>query len=203
MCITCSLTVSRSICHASPPPRHACPLPCTPAPCCTSPYHACPLPSMPPCHAHPPATHTPTMHVPLPHMPPHYNACPMPCTPPAMHTPPAMYTPCHTCPPTMHVPPTTMHAPLPRTLPLWTEWQTGVKILPCPKLRLQAVNITQILQQFFSARYSSLFLRHMKSLWDIMQRQYFYLDLFYIIFLHLVNTDGISLETNVISSVMK
>ena len=23
--------------------------------------------------------------------------------------------------------------------PLWTEWQTGVKILPCPKLRLRAV----------------------------------------------------------------
>ena len=22
---------------------------------------------------------------------------------------------------------------------LWTEWQTGVKILPCPKLRLRAV----------------------------------------------------------------
>ena len=26
--------------------------------------------------------------------------------------------------------------------PLWTEWQTGVKILPCPKLRLRAVKIT-------------------------------------------------------------
>ena len=25
--------------------------------------------------------------------------------------------------------------------PLWTEWQTGAKILPCPKLRLRAVNI--------------------------------------------------------------
>ena len=23
--------------------------------------------------------------------------------------------------------------------PLWTEWQTGVKILPCPRLRLRAV----------------------------------------------------------------
>ena len=23
--------------------------------------------------------------------------------------------------------------------PLWTEWQTGIKILPCPKLRLRAV----------------------------------------------------------------
>ena len=26
-----------------------------------------------------------------------------------------------------------------QTPPLWTEWQTGVKILPCPKLRLRAV----------------------------------------------------------------
>ena len=25
--------------------------------------------------------------------------------------------------------------------PLWTEWQTGVKLLPCPKLRLRAVII--------------------------------------------------------------
>ena len=25
--------------------------------------------------------------------------------------------------------------------PLWTEWQTGVKLLPCPKLRLRAVTI--------------------------------------------------------------
>ena len=28
-----------------------------------------------------------------------------------------------------------------RHTPLWTEWQTGVKILPCPKVRLRAVNI--------------------------------------------------------------
>ena len=28
-----------------------------------------------------------------------------------------------------------------RHTPLWTEWQTGVKILPCPKLRLRAVTI--------------------------------------------------------------
>ena len=27
-------------------------------------------------------------------------------------------------------------------LPLWTEWQTAAKILPCPKLRLRAVIIT-------------------------------------------------------------
>ena len=38
----------------------------------------------------------------------------------------------HACPPRA-----TMHAP--RMRPLWTEWQTGVKILPCPKLRLRAV----------------------------------------------------------------
>ena len=28
---------------------------------------------------------------------------------------------------------------LPRYSPLWTEWQTGAKILPCPKLRLRAL----------------------------------------------------------------
>ena len=30
---------------------------------------------------------------------------------------------------------------LPRYSPLWTEWQTGAKILPCPKLHLWAVEI--------------------------------------------------------------
>ena len=30
---------------------------------------------------------------------------------------------------------------LPRYSPLWTEWQTGAKIVPCPKLRLRAVKI--------------------------------------------------------------
>ena len=29
--------------------------------------------------------------------------------------------------------------------PLWTEWQTGVKTLPCPKLRLWAVKIKNII----------------------------------------------------------
>ena len=29
----------------------------------------------------------------------------------------------------------------PGSLPLWPEWQTGAKILPCPKLRLRAVKI--------------------------------------------------------------
>ena len=33
-----------------------------------------------------------------------------------------------------------MHAGIPPPPP-WTEWQTGVKILPCPKLLLRAVNI--------------------------------------------------------------
>ena len=32
--------------------------------------------------------------------------------------------------------------PRTRCYPLWTEWQTGVNILPCPKLRFWAVNIT-------------------------------------------------------------
>ena len=34
----------------------------------------------------------------------------------------------------------TCHGGVPaQVLPLWTEWQTGAKILPCPKLRLRAV----------------------------------------------------------------
>ena len=33
-----------------------------------------------------------------------------------------------------------------QTPPLWTEWQTGAKILPCPKLRLRAVNICFLCQ---------------------------------------------------------
>ena len=31
-----------------------------------------------------------------------------------------------------------------QALPLWTEWQTGAKILPCPKLRLRVVKIGTI-----------------------------------------------------------
>ena len=80
-----------------------------------------------------------------PHMPPlatthpsGNHACPLA----TMHAPQQPHTlslqprmpPNHTCPrqPCM-APLATMHAPL------WTEWQTGVKILPCPKLRLRAV----------------------------------------------------------------
>ena len=73
-----------------------------------------------------------------------------------MQTPPPQ--PC--MPPQPHMPPTTTHAPWqPRTPPsnhacppattqapppLWTEWQTGVKILPCPKLRLRAIKIVSL-----------------------------------------------------------
>ena len=77
-----------------------------------------------------------------------------PCTPPleqprmpplgaTTHAPPGATT--H-APPSNHAPlppGATMHAPpreQPSMPPLWTEWQTGVKILPCPKLRLRAVN---------------------------------------------------------------
>ena len=77
---------------------------------------------MPPSnHELPPATtHAPGNH-----------ACPLqPCMPISNHT----------CPPaTMHAP-RQLHMPPQQTrTPLWTEWQTGVKILPCPKLRLRAV----------------------------------------------------------------
>ena len=79
-----------------------------------SPYlivsHTCPPGSN---HAHPPAatTHPPSNHTPL-----EQASVPPPWEQP--HTPPQEQ---------------------PRTHPLWTEWQTGVKILPCPKLRLRAV----------------------------------------------------------------
>ena len=39
-----------------------------------------------------------------------------------------------------------MHAGKPTTPP-WTEWHTGVKTLPCPKLRLRAVIIIRILTE--------------------------------------------------------
>ena len=54
---------------------------------------------------------------------------------------------CHACPPPRTPPPHATH-PLPcsprHARPRWTEWQTGVKILPCPKLRLRAVITFQI-----------------------------------------------------------
>ena len=63
---------------------------------------------------------------------------PWPCMPPGMHTPPPP------CTPPSH--PTGHACPL-----LWTEWQTGVKILPYPKLRLLAVTIitTRLNRYFF------------------------------------------------------
>ena len=114
-------------------------------------------------HAHPPRA---TMHASpweQPCMPPQAT---MHAPPATMHTPPEQ--PCmppqsnHACPPWKQpcMPPWSNHArpppeqprmpPLeqprmppqeqPRMPPpLWTEWQTGVKILPCPKLRLRAV----------------------------------------------------------------
>ena len=37
--------------------------------------------------------------------------------------------------------------------PLWTEWQTSAKILPCPKFRLRAVNITRTKRCASKCRY--------------------------------------------------
>ena len=154
--------------HAHPlatmhtPNNHACPLatmhptpwqPCTPPTTMHAPWQPCTPPSN---HACPPDNHAcphTTTHAPLATM----HAPQQPCMPPGNHT----------CPPaTTHAPPATMHAPLatthppdnhtcppattytspqqPRMPPLWTEWQTGVKILPCPKLRLGAVIIEGI-----------------------------------------------------------
>ena len=88
-------------------------------------------------------THAPpnkTMHAPWikPHMPP----LEQPCTPPwSNHT--------QTPPRQPHMPPpgATTHAPL------WTEWQTGVKILPCPKLPLRAVKISNENRRWSVNRY--------------------------------------------------
>ena len=38
------------------------------------------------------------------------------------------------------------------TPPLWTEWQTGAKILPCPKLRLRAVKKTRLIYPLWGWR---------------------------------------------------
>ena len=56
-----------------------------------------------------------------------------------------------------HTPPAARHAGIPPAMhadipppnptpppPLWTEWQTGVKILPCPKLCLRVVKISSV-----------------------------------------------------------
>ena len=37
-------------------------------------------------------------------------------------------------------------------IPLWTEWQTGAKILPCPKLHLRAVNIQKMILMYKMSR---------------------------------------------------
>ena len=65
--------------------------------------------------------------------------CPGGCTCPGVYLPRGVYLP-------GGVPAWEVY--LPRGVPaqvlpahLWTEWQTGAKILPCPKLRLRAVNI--------------------------------------------------------------
>ena len=121
------LTISRHILH-TPPGNHAHPPATTHAPQqpCTPPatMHAPPQPRMPPA-------------TPRPHMLPAMHTS-WPCTPPTMHTSPshAHTPPCTPSRPHMW----TSITPRPCTPP-WTEWQTGVKILPCPKLRLWAVKM--------------------------------------------------------------
>ena len=121
-----------------------------------------PVGCVPPAHwPYPPEK---TTHAPPPH--------PEACTPPApgsMHAPlhPEAHTPPHpeACMPppekSTHAPqpppekvcmlPRKKHACPPRksthATPPWTEWQTGAKLLPCPKLRLRAV-ITFLLPLF-------------------------------------------------------
>ena len=55
-------------------------------------------------------------------------------------------------------PPEQAHSPEPGT-PLWTEWQTGVNILPYPKLRLRAVNMNSTCRSWLLFIYVSLRLR--------------------------------------------
>ena len=83
-----------------------------------------------------------TMHAPQikPCMPPWSNHTPPQATMHAPHPEQPRMPPGsnHTWPPQQpctHPPPGSNHA----CPPPWTEWQTGVKILPCPKLRLRAV----------------------------------------------------------------
>ena len=98
-------------------------------------------------HAHPPGTT----------QAPRNHACPPcnhACTPATTHTHPAtMHAPQQPCTPSNHTHPSN-HACPPRATtcaprqphtPLWTEWQTGVKILPCPKLRLRAVIMSLVM----------------------------------------------------------
>ena len=116
--------------------------------------HACPpeQPCMPPTpqsnHACPPGSNNACPPWEQPCTPPWSNhACPpeQPCTPPRSNhicpTPPRATT--HPPGATTHAPPGSNHACPPGATtyapPLWTEWQTGVKILRCPKLRLRAV----------------------------------------------------------------
>ena len=101
-----------------------------------SPYlvvsHACPPPGAT-MHAPPEQPHTPPRAT-----PPGATTCPLPleqpCIPRATTPPPEQSC---TLPPEQPCTPPEQ----PRT-PLWTEWQTGVKMLPCPKLRLRAVTMT-------------------------------------------------------------
>ena len=74
---------------------------------------------------HPPGTRPPCNQTAPPEQAPQDQEPLGPGTPPRIRHPPG------TRPPGAG-PPGTRHPP-------WTEWQTGVKILPCPKLRLRAV----------------------------------------------------------------
>ena len=86
------------------------------------------------CHVHPPATR-PSCHTCPPTMNAPHHACPLPHTPPTMHAPPPCMPLCHAHPaPTTHAPPCHGRPPCGQN-----SWQTLLKILPCPKLRLRAV----------------------------------------------------------------
>ena len=160
----CSLTISHHI-PWMPPCNHAHPVPQP---------HMSPATMHTPNNCTPPPTATHAQSLPLqPHMPPCNHAClpqphmcpPQPCIPTAtMHAPPPHN---HAHPLQPHMPPSPSQPCMP---PLWTEWQTGVKILPCPKLRLRAVKMTQI---WFGTRGSCCIAKYHKHILDVYPKFFF------------------------------
>ena len=134
------LTVSRSI---PTPPPDAEPPGCKPTPGCRLPLEA-----------DPPGCRPPWMQTPPRGRPP--GADPLDADPTLDAESPWMQSPLVMWP--------VMHAGK-----LWTEWQTGVKTLPCPKLRLREVNRPLSLRQWksdypFPYKWWSLCDNHMKLL---------------------------------------
>ena len=103
------------------------------------PHHICPQKHMPPTNIHTP-------------LPPHTPPCHHTCPPPSRKPPTTMHAPTTTThAPHHHThPPATTHTTLPPCMPPLppctspygqNSWDTLLKTLPCPKLRLRVVKI--------------------------------------------------------------